>query len=194
MSAWRLEPIGPTRRGRVVRWLAAGLVIAAIGHLATILVLARQTDASAYARVAAMGHGIRLKTFPQAGDTSSPLPYADPAMSSAFCLFDLRDGPVDVSLPVTSLDLAVLSVHDRSGLVVYALTNRSAVGGKLTLSIRSPAAIAAADADNADQKLRVPFEGFEGFVLVQALAAMPSLRQAADATAAGLDCRPGGPG
>jgi uncharacterized membrane protein len=189
VSAPASGPGEPKWRGRLLRWAAATLVIAAIAHLSTVLVLARQTRTSAYARIAAIGHGILLKTFPEPDGSGGSFPYRDPAMASAFCLFDLRNGAVDVSLPVTPLDVAVLSVHSRSGLAVYALTNRSAVGGKLTLSIMSPAATAAAEANSGDQALRVPFGGSVGFVMVQALAALPGLRPAAQATAAGLDCR-----
>jgi uncharacterized membrane protein len=181
-----------TPRHRVIpdwapRAAAIAMVVAGMVHIGTVLRLAYRPDTDAYRVVEALAPGAPLQTFAAPPDADRLVPYRDPAMAEAFCLFDLSAGAIEVSLPVNPLDFAVVSVHGDDGGVLYTLTNGAAVGGAITLSLTLQAAAGADDAPAG--ALRVPLPKPRGFVMVQALADLPSQRQEAAEASRRLSCR-----
>ena len=174
--------------GRAVYLLAMVVVTAGLTHLSVILALPGRSRASAYAVLAAPG-ATTLETLRLDNRFET---FADPALASAACLYDLRQGPVSASLAVTGSDFAVLSVHDRHGRVLAGSTSRSARSGEVGLSIASP------NPGRAGEGL-VPGSGGDllveaseplGFILAEVLATEPSTQENAAAIAAALTCRP----
>lgn len=173
--------------------LVATLVLAALVHLATILVLPSRSEHDAYAKVVALvGDRGLLHTVagPEASDGA--LAYRDPAIATAFCLYDLRVAPVRVSIDVAEAAYVAVSFHSRLGVAYYGLTNRSASNEKVSVNLMTPRQLAEAEArDNGDAgltDLRVPAPEAQGFVEVQALATAPSAMAAAEVSARKLIC------
>lgn len=177
--------------GRLAYLLAVTLVVAGLTHLTAVLVLPGRSAASAYASFAAALAGTTLRTMvrPQA------VPFADPALPGAVCLYDLRQGPVSASLAVAEDAFVVLSVHDRHGRVLAGLTTRSAREGRLGLTVAAAGEGTVRRPDDAAARgdIRVEAAEPEGFVLAEALARAPSEQASAEATASGLSCRPARP-
>ncbi len=122
------------------------------------------------------------------------MPYADPALATAFCRFDLSAGPERVKAPVGRAGFASLSFHTRRGAVVYALTDRAATHGLMEAIVVTPAQlrvlVAHDDEDNPSQDLRIVSPTTEGFVAMRAFSELPSLYAAAEDQVKSLSCAP----
>lgn len=181
--------------GRTIYCLALILVVAGLTHLSAVLVLPGRSHASAYAALATALKGTTLKTM--AGE-KQPAAFTDPAFPNAACLYDLRDGPVSMSLAVTPDQFVTLSVHDRHGRLLAGLTSRSARNGRLGLTIIASNAAplrrsSETTSDSGISDIRVEATEPLGFVLAEVLATEPSEQISATATAGALSCRPSTP-
>lgn len=115
-------------------WIAGGLVLGAIIHIAVILSLPLLMTESLWTRIStvdALNRPVVLAA-PQAGDPN-PL-RLDPELAYAVCRIDLRQGPgvVQGLLPQAFWSVAV---YGRSGTVIYSTTNRDGIGQVLDLGI-----------------------------------------------------------
>ena len=156
-----------------------------------------RSDRDAYARVSTLARAQRLVTVSESESAPSVFPDRDPAVATAFCLYDLRAGPVRVSLDVGDADELALSLHGRHGLAFYGLTDRSASHGGLAVTLMTPDQLAAArareEADDPAGDLRVAAPEPEGFAAASVLATAPSAAPAAMARARRLVCGPAKP-
>ncbi len=171
-------------------WSALVLVIAALTHLVSILALPYRSADTAYARVARAAGRRPLTSVVVASEERGP--DQDPALVTSVCLYDLRQGPIAITLDVPSTGFAALSVADRYGRMLYGLTNRSAAHDQLALTILSSVQVTrrSAASEAAATDVRVESTEPEGFVVAQWLATAPSERPAAEAGVAHLSCRP----
>ena len=192
-----IEPprLAPTRRDRLVvlaLQVTATLVVAALAHLSSILLLPRRAEHDAYARVLALVRTTPLKTVAAPPAADRTFPYRDPATATTFCLYDLRVAPVRVSIDVAGADFVAVSFHSRRGVTFYGLTSRSASNGTVAVTLVTPQQFTEAEAgDSSDEPfkdLRVAAPEPEGFVEVDALATAPSARPGAEAAAQKLVC------
>ena len=115
-------------------WIAGGLVLGAIIHIAVILSLPLLITESLWTRIStvdALNRPVVLAA-PQADDPN-PL-RLDPELAYAVCRIDLRQGPgvVQGLLPQAFWSVAV---YGRSGTVIYSTTNRDGIGQVLDLGI-----------------------------------------------------------
>lgn len=119
---------------RWVLWIAAGLVLGAIIHIAVILSLPLLITESLWTRVArldALNRPVVLAA--PLADEPNPL-RLDPELAYAVCRIDLRQGPGVVQGLLPQAFWSV-SVYGRSGVVVYSTTNRDGIGQVLDLGI-----------------------------------------------------------
>lgn len=178
-------------RGRTVYCGALILVVAGLTHLSVVLVLPGRSHASAYAALVTALEGTTLTTLE---GRKQPAAFTDPAFPNAACLYDLRYGPVSVSLAVSEDQFAALSVHDRHGRVLAGITSRSARNGRLGLTVTASNAMPLrlsrqSMSDGATNDIQVEATEPLGFVLAEVLAAEPSEQISATSTAAALSCR-----
>ena len=192
-----MKPVQP-RDGRGVRILLGGLavlLIAGIVHIVSLLAMPWWLDGDAYAVLTRFDRE-PLKTVVAAAAAKTVFPYRDPALATAFCLYDLASGPVRVSLDVAAAEFGAVSVHDRRGQPVYVLTNRSASQGVVTLVLMTGAQAAAAEAaepaEGSIPALRVALADAKGFVAAQVLAGLPSAEGLAEDMAKALACKQNG--
>ncbi|MGD1038489.1 MAG: DUF1254 domain-containing protein [Roseiarcus sp.] len=180
------------RLGGAATFLAAVLIVGALVHFIVILVIPIVATRDAFARLEELGSANQTIALARSSPTERRFPYADPALASAFCRFDLAAGPVRVRAPVGRAGFASLSFHTRRGAVFYALTDKAATHGLMEAIIVTPsqlrALIAHDDEDNPSQDLRVVSATAEGFVLMRAFSELPSLYAAAEAQARSLSC------
>jgi uncharacterized membrane protein len=180
--------------GEAAFYLVAASMLAALVHFAVILILPLVAERDAYSRLAAMGPVGATVALPQAGPAERGLSYQDPAVASAFCRFDLTNGPARVRASIGRSGFASLSFHSRRGAVFYALTDRAATHGRMEAVIVTAsqlrALVAQDDEDNPSEDLRIVSPTVDGFVLTRVFSELPSLYPQAAAEAASLRCAP----
>jgi uncharacterized membrane protein len=182
------------RLGGAATFLAVVVVVGALVHFVVILLIPVVATRDAYARLVDLGPVDATIALARPSPAERRFPYADPALASAFCRFDLASGPVRVKAAVGRAGFASLSFHTRRGAVFYALTDKAATHGVMEAVVVTPsqlrALVARDDEDNPSQDLRVVSTTTEGFVLMRAFSELPSLYAAAQAQAKSLSCAP----
>ncbi|WP_372423080.1 DUF1254 domain-containing protein [Salinarimonas chemoclinalis] len=195
--------------GKLALATTIGLVLAAMTHIAAILMLpwlARQDAQARLAPTATSETAVLVAAPRDAGfgvlDPSPPatwLPHHDPAMAVGACAYDLAEGPLRVSAPDGPL-FQTVSLHARGAGAYYAVTDRAAVRGRLELVVATREQLddlvaRDADVDGTDEApadgfgdLRVVAPSREGFVLVRTLAGFPSEAGLARALVESVSC------
>lgn len=159
-------------------WAVATLLIAAIVHVVSILLMPTLAPRDAFARLSAYAtaakSGEKLFVLPPPAPGAAVLPYEDASMVVGVCVYDLTKGLLRVSGPVNGEDYLALSLHARSGRIFHALTDRSAIKGKIDLLVgdeRQIESVNNADAEGAKpQEVRIVAPMKRGFVVVRSLA------------------------
>jgi uncharacterized membrane protein len=176
-----------------VLWtLAVVAVLAGLVHLSSTLAIPVVAERDAYARVEALGRPFAAVALPPASPAARVIPFADPAVAAAVCLYDLRLGPVRARAPLGRAGFAALSFHSRRGVVFYALTDRAANKGRMEALIVTPeqlrTLIAHDDEDNPSDDLRIVSPSAKGFVMARVLSESPDLMASAQTQAAAMTC------
>lgn len=170
------------------------LFVAGLVHLIAVLAMPEIAPNDAFARLSAIAKTGQPVLLPQPLPGHELTPFEDPALAQVVCLFDLSHGSMHVRGEVDHETLLTLSFHSRDGRVFYAMTDRAAVHGKIDVRVVTQPQLQALqaedDEDNPPQELRLVAPQIQGFVLINALAAYPSQRTAAEARATSMNCAP----
>jgi uncharacterized membrane protein len=176
----------------VMTVVLSAAMIAALVHIAAILVIPLYATRDAFARLSSLGPVNATIALEQPGPQARRLPYRDPAVASAFCRFDLAAGPVRVRAPADGSGFISLSFHTRRGGIFYAITDKAATHGVLEALVVTEKQLRALEAkddeDTPVQDLRVVSTAKEGFVMIRAFSEEPSLYPRAEAQARALAC------
>lgn len=190
-AGWRLR----LRAGvtRFVMATLAGLILAAIVHIVTVLAipaLSRHDAAHAYRELGTEGHA---ETAPSPGNARGlpALREADPNVVTAICSYDLSAGPMRVVARTGTLPLG-LTLHRQGGGVLYAITDRAAIRGTLEFLVMTEAQrderIAADEEGETSRELRIVSDTEQGLIVARVLLRLPSDRADAEALATGVAC------
>lgn len=191
-----LSRLGPlTRLGGALRgWLLAtlaGLVLAGIVHIVTILLIPRLSESDAASAYLLLGATGRTELVTGPGRGLAELRDADPAVATAACSYDLSGGPMRIVARTGPVPLG-LTLHRRGGGVLYAVTDRAAIRGVIEFILLTEEQLAerlTRDGDGqAVRELRIVSDTLEGLVVARALAQRPSDRADAEALAASVEC------
>jgi uncharacterized membrane protein len=167
-------------------------MIAALVHIAAILIIPLYATGDAFARLTPLGPVNATIALEQPGPRARLIPYRDPAVASAFCRFDLANGPLRVKAPADGSGFVSLSFHTRRGGIFYAITDRAATHGGLEALVVTETQLRALEArddeDTPVQDLRVVSTAAEGFVMIRAFSEEPSLYPRAESQARALTC------
>ena len=176
---------------RWLLWLLAGALLGGIVHLVAVLILPRTATQDAYARLMPMTPVNAVATVPQPVPQNEVMPFMDPAFATSVCRYDLADGPIKLSVPV-SLAYTSVSFYTRRGVAYYAINDRAAGRRLIELELMT-----------SDQRSRMPEEEDvtaadrlivesptdTGLIMVRALAAEPGLMPAVRASLNSTTCR-----
>lgn len=193
----------PTRRSwsqrlrsaavRLAMTTLAGLMLAAIVHIATVLLiptLSLRDAAHAYRQLGAAGHA-ELVPLPTRAAEASALQEADPNAVTAVCSYDLSTGPMRVVARTGTLPLG-LTLQRQGGGVIYAITDRAAIRGVLEFLVLTEAQyderVANDEEGETSRELRVVSDTERGLIVARVLAKRPSDRGDAEALATGVQC------
>ena len=178
-------------RARFLLATLCGLMLAGIVHLTVVLAIPWLSERDAFSRLRATMTADKSELIapPRASDTW--LPHPDPAVAVAACAYNLDEGPVRIAAQTGAL-FQSLSFHARAGGVFFAITDRAAIRGALDLVVMTrrqlDEALAVEDQDEPSRDVRIVAPQREGFVVVRALAAFPSLREEAETAAKSVSC------
>ncbi len=181
----------------LIPWAIGTIFVAGVVHIVSIVLmpavaprdaLARLSEAAAAAETTPNG----VILLPPAGSSGAPLPFEDPAMAQGVCLFDLSQGMLRVTGAVDGDDFLGLSFHTGAGRIFHAMTDRSAIKGKIDFVIGDARQIAALESADSEEtpvhEVRLTSPAKKGFVLIRALARRPSEEGRARARVKSMTC------
>lgn len=178
---------------RFVMATLAGLILAAIVHIVTVLAipaLSQRDAAHAYRELGTEGHA---EMAPSPGNARGlpALREADPNVVTAICSYDLSTGPMRIVARTGTLLLG-LTLHRQGGGVLYAITDRAAIRGTLEFLVMTEAQrderIAADEEGETSRELRIVSDTEQGLIVARVLLRLPSDRADAEALATGVAC------
>lgn len=176
---------------RWLLWLVAGLLLGVVVHLGTVLALPRTATQDAYARLTAIAPVNTLVPLAPPTPERAVLPFMDPAFAAAVCRYDLGQGPLKLTVPVSQSYTSV-SFYTRYGVSYYAINDRAAgrriieldlMTGEQRNDLPPDEEVTAAD------RLIVESPMLTGLILLRALAAEPGAMPAARGVLAAAQCR-----
>jgi uncharacterized membrane protein len=166
-------------------------MLGAVVHLATVLYLPRTATNDAYSRLVPITTVNAVVPLPQPGPDGAVMPYMDPSFATAVCRYDLSDGPLKLSAPVSQAFTSV-SFYTRYGTAFYAITDRSAGRRTIELDLMTEAQRKLVpdeeDVTSAD-RLIVDAPTATGLILIRALSPEPSLISMAQRAVASAKCQ-----
>ncbi len=170
-----------------------GLVLGAIVHLTSILLIPHFSKNSAYHRLSQSAEPYATVLI----SSVSPLdddPYIDPNSVRSACYFDLSKGPVRISLPVTNDLVQTLSIHSEKGGSIYAVSDRAALQGVLSLLLLTQANLDELQISEADsdivREVRIVMPVQRAFALTRSILPFASMREKVEEEASQLLCAP----
>jgi uncharacterized membrane protein len=176
---------------RALFWLLGGLLLGGIVHLGMVLVLPRVATQDAYARLAPLAPVNSVSAIPPPSPEKAVMPFMDPAFAVSVCRYDLNDGPLKFSVPISQAYTSV-SFYTRSGVAYYAINDRAA--GRRVIELDLMTAEQHNDLpDNeeitAADRLIVESPTATGLIILKAMALEPGLLPMARNALRAAQCR-----
>lgn len=179
----------------MIRWallLLAGMLLGGVVHFATVIVLPRTATQDAYARLEPLAPVNKVTPLPEPSPERAPMPLMDPAMATAVCRYDLSQGPLKLSVPVSPAYTSV-SFYTRHDVAYYAINDRAAGRRTIELDLMTPAQrerMPEEEDVTAADRLIVESPTDTGLIAIRALATEPGLMPKARAAVAAATCSP----
>jgi uncharacterized membrane protein len=177
---------------RWLQWIAGGLVLGGIVHLATILVLPSTATRDAYARLAAVAPVNGFTVLPAPTAEASTVPFMDPAFATAVCRYDLAKGAIKLTVPVSQAYTSV-TFYTRNDIAYYALNDRSAGRRAIELDLmttRQREDLPDDEEVTAADRLIVESPSVTGLIVARAFSPEPSFLPTATASLQSAQCKP----
>lgn len=177
----------------MIRWLLlclGGALLGGIVHLATVIILPRTATQDAYSRLTPIAPVNTVVALPVPSPEKAIMPFMDPAFASAFCRYDLTDGPLKLTVPVSPAYTSV-SFYTRYDVAYYAINDRAAGRRVIELDLMTAAQHEQVPEDEevtAADRLIVESPTTTGIIAIRALAAEPGLLPAAQSAVAASRC------
>jgi uncharacterized membrane protein len=167
-------------------------VLGAIVHLTTVMLLPRTATQDAYSRLSAIAPVNTVVPVPAPTPDGATMPFMDPAFASAVCRYDLSNGPIKFSAPV-SLAYTSVSFYTRRDIAYYAINDRAAGRRTIELELMTPdqhADMPEEEDVTAADRLIVESPTTTGLIAIRALAPEPGLMPMARGAVAAARCVP----
>ena len=177
---------------RWLLWIAGGLVLGGVVHLATVMLLPRTATHDAYARLTPVAPVNGFTLLPAPTPAASSMPFMDPAFATAVCRYDLTKGPVKLSVPVSQAYTSV-TFYTRYDVAYYAINDRAAGRRAIELDLMTTKQRDDLPDDEdvtAADRLIVESPTLTGLIVARAFSPEPSLLPTATAALTGAQCRP----
>jgi uncharacterized membrane protein len=175
---------------RLLFTVVVGVLLGGVVHLVSVLALPRISTQDAYSRLTPMTKLNAVTPLPLADPGNSPMPFMDPAFAMAICRYDLSDGPLKLTVPVSQAYTSV-SFYTRNEIAYYAINDRSAGKRVIELDLMTEAQhedLPENEEVTAADRLIIDSPTTTGLIVLKALAAEPGLMPQAQATLAAASC------
>ena len=179
-------------------WIGNGIgaaILAALVHVASVLVLPSLAPESLWTRLETLGVGTTgFSRVPDVADRPEGIAALDPATVTVACRYDLADGPVKITGRL-DLDYWAIWLHEERGHAYYAINARANGDRALELRIMTDDQLARFRADlpeDAETELLVASPTRRGFVVLRGLVPEPSTRAMVEREISGARCQPNG--
>ena len=177
----------------MIRWLLllfGGALLGGIVHLATVIILPRTATQDAYARLAPIAPMNTVVALPLPTPDNATMPFMDPAFASAVCRYDLSQGPLKLTVPVSPAYTSV-SFYTRYDVAYYAINDRAAGRRVIELDLMTQAQhdqVPENEEITAADRLIVESPSPTGLIAIRAMAPEPGMMRAAQASVAASRC------
>lgn len=177
----------------MIRWLLlllGGVLLSGVVHLATIIILPRTATQDAFARLINDAPVNTVAALPQPRPDKATMPFMDPAFAAGICRYDLSNGPLKLTVPV-SLAYTSVSFYTRHDVAYYAINDRAAGRRIIELDLMTAEQKNAMPEDEdvtAADRLIVESPTASGLIAIRALAPEPGLMPMAQTTIANARC------
>lgn len=177
----------------MIRWLFAilgGVLLGGVVHLVSVLALPRVATLDAYSRLAPLTKLNAVTAIPPVAPNSAPMPFMDPAFAVAVCRYDLSDGPIKLTVPVSQAYTSV-SFYTRSEVAYYAINDRSAGRRVIELDLMTDvqrAELPEEEDVTAADRLIISSPTLTGLIVLKALAPEAGLMGQAQSSLAASKC------
>ena len=177
----------------MIRWLLlllGGALLGGVVHLATVIILPRTATQDAYARLTPIAPVNTVVALPIPSPEKAVMPFMDPAFASAICRYDLSEGPLKVTVPVSPAYTSI-SFYTRYDVAYYAINDRAAGRRVIELEWMTPAQHEQVPEDEeitAADRLIVESPTPTGLIAIRAMAPEPGLLPAAQSAVAASRC------
>ena len=178
----------------MIRWVFAilgGILLGGVVHLVSVLALPRVATLDAYSRLTPISKVNAVTAIPMPTPNQAPMPFMDPAFASAVCRYDLSNGPIKLTVPVSQAYTSV-SFYTRNEIAYYAINDRSAGRKVIELDLMTEAQhndLPEEEDVTAADRLIIDSPTATGLIVMKALAPEPSLVAQAQASLAAASCR-----
>jgi uncharacterized membrane protein len=176
---------------RLALWLLGGLLLGGIVHLATVLLLPDLATQDAYSRLSPIAPVNAVSAVPPPMPDKAVLPFMDPAVAMSVCRYDLSNGPLNLSVPVSHAYTSV-SFYTRNDVAYYAINDRAAGRRVIELDLMTPEQRGGLPGDEeitAADRLIVESPSETGLIVIKALALEPGLMPLVQKALAATRCR-----
>ena len=178
----------------MIRWVFAilgGILLGGVVHLVSVLALPRVATLDAYSRLTPISKVNAVTAIPMPTPNQAPMPFMDPAFASAVCRYDLSNGPIKLTVPVSQAYTSV-SFYTRNEIAYYAINDRSAGRKVIELDLMTEAQhneLPEEEDVTAADRLIIDSPTATGLIVMKALAPEPGLVAQAQASLAAASCR-----
>ncbi len=175
---------------RLALWLLGGALLGGIVHFSTVLILPELATKNAYSRLAPLAAVNTVTAIPLPTPENSVVPFLDPAFALAVCRYDITNGPMKFSVPVSPAYTSV-SFYTRHNVSYYAINDRAAGRRVIELELMTSEQRGELPGDEevtAADRLIVESPTLTGLIVIKALAVEPGHLPAAQAALAAAKC------
>jgi len=178
----------------MIRWLLlflGGALLGGVVHLGTVILMPRTATQDAYARIARFAPVNTVTPVPEPSPENATMPFMDPAFATAVCRYDLTDGPLKLTVPV-SLAYTSVSFYTRYDVAYYAINDRAAGRRIIELDLMTAAQhnqMPEEEDVTAADRLIVESPTTTGLIAIRALAPEPGLVPLVQSTIANARCQ-----
>jgi len=122
---------------RALLWILLGLLLGGIVHLSTVLAMPQAAKLDAYSRLAPLTPVNAMVPLPAPTADTTIMPYMDPAFAAAVCRYDLSNGTIKLTAPVSQAYTSV-TFYTRKSVAYYAINDRAAGRRTIELDLMTP--------------------------------------------------------
>jgi len=176
---------------RALLWILSGLLLGGIVHLSTVLAMPQAAKLDAYSRLAPLTPVNAMVPLPAPTADTTIMPYMDPAFAAAVCRYDLSNGTIKLTAPVSQAYTSV-TFYTRKSVAYYAINDRAAGRRTIELDLMTPeqhADMPEEEDVTAADRLIIESPSTVGLIVLRALAPEPGLMPMARRALAAAKCQ-----